>query len=861
MGAISKKAVSCLAAVSLLLGLLVIPVQSESSLDQATTAYHEKQLMDLGILTYEVTEEMYTRPVTRAQTYGAALSLLGNLTESLSYESYAFSDIADLPEANKIQFAYEQGCIAADWRFEPQASCTVGEVLRLIVSEMGYQEVAKTFGDGDSGYLIMANRLGLLKGLSVGQNDALTWENLIAILHNSLDVEILHLLGYNGDGSFIGKVTGVTMLNVYFDIYKVSGVVNANENTSLNGDGDAGEGYVVVGTQRMKTGSTAVGEYLGYYIECYAKRKDGIDTIVSAEKSLIQNRIWTIAAEDLLPDNSSWSAFCLVYQNERGDIKQLHLPSDVSVIYNGKQLFDYTAEDLKIALGDITVIDNSGDGTPRVVLVHEYKNYVTDSYNEAQQTLYSKNYDPLYLDSSYDVSIQSVNGDAYLLTDLTEYAILSLSISKDGKYVHGTVVKDKASGQLTQLQEKNGKTYFTLDKKTYAVSPAWDGKDGNGKSMRLTLGKRYLIYFDQMGYAAAFIEKNSGLQYGFLYAASVQHSFGARIRLRLFTDSGTWEEMDLASKVMVDGVSYKQSDVAALNVLFENGEVKQQMLKVMVGDDNEITKIYTPNGMDRTMDQDALSGILNINKTTSYKSNGVFSDYTYSLNGAVVFILPKVNGVYDDDLFDVIRTSSLRNDRNYLFKDFYDVSDTMQIKVAIMEAQLASYDYWNNSAVYVKGIAEVYEEGEIKTVLECLNKGKDVTYYSMEDEYIETVKPGDILVVHLNAVGKIDTGVKKIYDVTSKTVTESVSVNEKETHNAWYGTITMKDENNLLLTQESGTKRCVPIASAKYITFYDLDEKSEDKRFRIGTASEISKNAKAIVYIRSGECMDVTIME
>lgn len=861
MRANCKRAISCLIAVFLLAGLLTIPAQAESGLDQATTAYNQKQLTDLGILTYEVTEDMYAQPVSRLQTYGAALGLLGDLTTGLSYENYAFSDISGLPEANKIQFAYEQGCVAADWRFEPQTNCTVGEALRLITSEMGYQEVAKTLGDGNSGYMVMANRLGLLDGLSVGQNDTLTWEVLITILHNSLDVEILHLLGYNNDGSIVGKITGATMLNVYFDIYKVSGIVNANEYTSLNGDQNAGNGYVIVGTQKMKVGNTAVGDYLGYYTDCYAKLKNDVYTVISAEKSLTQNRTWTISAEDLLTDNADWSAFCIVYQKENGSTGQLKLPSDVSVIYNGKQLFDYNEDDLKIVLGDITAVDNNADGTPETVLVHEYKNYVVDSYNETQQILYSKNYNPLDLSDSDKISVKSVNGDDYLLSDLTENTVLSLSISRDEKYIYGMAVKIKISGELTQLSKKNGKTLIKIGNNTYTVSPAWNGKDINGKNITLAPGRNYLVYTDQMGYAAVFIEKNSGLQYGFLYAASIQRAFGATIKLKLFTDSGAWEELDLANKVTVNGVSYKQADVADLNILFENRKAKQQMLKVMVGDDNKINKIYTANGLDRTADQEALSGVLGINKTTTYKTIGVFSDYTYSLNGAKIFILPKINGEYDDERFDVVGNSALKNDRSYLFNDFYDVSDTMQVKVAVMEKGIANYDYWNNYAVYVKSVTDVYDNGEIKSALECLNKGVNVTYYSADDKYVEDVKPGDILAVHLNSDGKIDAEVKKIYDAASKAVTESLSVNEKETHSAWYGTITAKDENSILLTQENGNKRCVPVASAKYITFYDLDEKSDNKRFRNGTANEISKDAKAIVYIRSGECMDITVME
>ena len=857
-----KRSVSLLLALSMSLCLAAAPVQAEPGLDAAATAYYVKQLRDLGVLDYEVTAQMYDQPVTRAQTYGAALGLLGELTDGLSFAEYAFSDIAELPEANRIQFAYEQGCLESAWKFEPEAGSTVGEALRLIVSEMGYQEIARELGDGGAGFVTMANRLGILKGLSVSRNDALTWETLVTLLHNSLDIEILHLIGYSADGLILGEVTGVTMLNVYFDIYEISGVVTANESTSLTGAEDAGEGYVVVGEQQMKTGDTDIGTYLGYYVDCYARLADGIYTVISAEKNLAKNRVWTIAAEDLLPENREWSAFRIVYEDEKGTARKLSLPADAAVIYNGKQLFDYTAEDLDITLGDLTVIDNTGSGTPSVVHINEYENYVVESYNASQQILYSKNHEPLRLDSGYDILIESVNGDPYDLAELTEYAVLSLNISRDGTYIHGVVIKDKVSGQITRLDESDGKIRFTMDSGTYTVSPGWDGKDGSGNAMKLMAGRRYVAYLDQNGCAAAFVEKSSGMLYGFLYAAAVKQSFGAEVSFKLFTDSGTWEELELADRVSVNGVNRKETELAGMEALFDGNKTKQQMVKVMLNNDNEITKVYTPNGADKNADADALTAMIEINKTTPFKTGyGVFSDYSYSMNGVVIFILPKTGGEYDDELFEVVGASNLRNDRAYKFVDFYDVSDTRQVKIATLEAPLASYDYWNNYAVYVSNVLQIYEDGETRLALECMNKGASVTYSALEEEYIQDVRQGDILTVHLNTSGQIDCGVFKLYDSVSGTVAESTQVNEKETHYAWYGTVTAKDSSNLLLTAEDGETRCIPLGAAKYVTVYDTAADSAEKMFRTGTAGEINKNAQIMVYVRSGDLLDITVFE
>ena len=115
--------------------------------------------------------------------------------------------------------------------------------------------------------------------------------------------------------------------------------------------------------------------------------------------------------------------------------------------------------------------------------------------------------------------------------------------------------------------------------------------------------------------------------------------------------------------------------------------------------------------------------------------------------------------------------------------------------------------------------------------------------------------------MHLNTSGLIDSKVYKLYDAATGTVTESVRVNEKETHSVWYGTVAAKDEENFLLTTESGTVRCIPLNAARYVTVYDLDAKSGEDMFRIGTAGEVPKGAQVLIYVRSGECYDIALFE
>ena len=73
--------------------------------------------------------------------------------------------------------------------------------------------------------------------------------------------------------------------------------------------------------------------------------------------------------------------------------------------------------------------------------------------------------------------------------------------------------------------------------------------------------------------------------------------------------------------------------------------------------------------------------------------------------------------------------------------------------------------------------------------------------------------------------------------------------------------MTAKDSSNLLLTAEDGETRCIPLGAVKYVTVYDTAADSAEKMFRTGTAGEINKNAQIMVYVRSGDLLDITVFE
>ena len=888
------KKIICLIISFCILSIAYTPVFAEET---AAVVQDERAVMlnKLGLLKYDVDAEMYTQAVTHAQMVGTAVDLFGNLSEYFTYNEYSWPDINDIEEKNKIQLAADMGIIGKTWLFEPERSVTAGEAIQLLVTVMGYDELAKDKGGDILGYAAVARSIGLLDGISAELTDNLIWSDFIRMLYNLTDINIMKIYGYTADGLRCTSVNDVTLLNEYFNIYKAEGVISANENTAIDHGDVPDVGRIRVNQTILYTGETDAADKIGYYIKGYALKSGDTYTLLCYEDES-ENRLWNIDSEDLMPSHSDWSAFRIVYEDESGRTKQLSLPSNIAVIYNGKSLFDYTADDLSPKLGGITVIDNDLDGTPEVVSVNEYKNYIVDSIDAENGIVYTKDNQKLDFDSAGYAKLLSVNNDEYLLSELSEYAVLSLEISKDGDLIKGVVSKDKRSGIINQYRKERGKNYIYLDDDKIRICSSWDDLTINDKCSidEDSVGGRYVVYLDKNGEAAYFIEKKSGEMYAFLYGCKLDGGFEKTTGLRVFTEDGTWNEYEASDKTEVfdkttNTIKTVKSGEVGSNINYgiigADRKAIQQMVKIEVDYKNEIVRICPPitraaadsAGISGTDTEKKLLIIDEKNKDYAYRSasNTFGSDFKYALNSkSKVFSTPYENNdttaEFDYDSFDVGGTGILRDDFTIKNIDVYDLSDMNIPGMIVLTRGVRANDYWLNGAYLVKSvITESDEDGEYIS-LECINKGNEVTLRAVNDDclknievqgvsgtYVTDVGEGDILTCHTDRKGRID-GAAILFDSSIYTNAASVpnaklfqTVVGRGTNEAgtYYGEVLKKDGSYLLLNN-GDAERVFNINGTQYIYSVNMTEKSGNKAFKRISAGEIPVGGKVMVFAR-----------
>ena len=862
-----KRFIGLLMAACLCLGTLTLPVTEAAEAKNPEFVRETELLSALDILEYQLDASRGDAIVTRAQMYGTAMALMGRMTQGLTYSQYTFADAAELPEANRIQLAVDMGLLEPGWFFNPEAAAGYQDTVRLLVSILGYKEMAEFTGSDGWGYLAIGSQLGVTRGTGAAADGSLTWGTFTALLCNTIDADAAKILGYYENGTKIVSTRNNTVLSIYSDIYKLEGVVEANARTALKeGVAETRENDVILAGETVCAGNTGLSDMIGYSVSGYAKLKDGKYTALYF-RTTERNQVWRIDATDLLPNSSKWSAFCIAYQDMNGRERHLNLPSDVSVIYNGKRLFDYSADDLNVTMGSLTVVDYDRNGRPDVVFADEYVNYIVESVSAASRTVQAKNSElpvnPLVLSSEKVVRLIGPDGTEYPLEDLTEYTVLSISASKDGQLIRGDVTKEKVSGQVTALRENDGRLEVTMDLGSYKLAPNWYDMIYDNKP-EIKVGEQYTMYLDKNGDVAAAIRRTSGTMYAFMIGAAELDAFQTSLKFRVFTENASWEVVECKEHIYLNGKRTKLQDVLKDEAVFRDGKVIKQMVKVVLDNQGRLSKLYTPipkaQVTDET-DEDALISYGSISGV--YKANGSYlGQLRYGLAGLKIFALPMIDGEYDEENFDIVTTAVMNHDENYTISETYDWTETHNVKVAMIPQQFGATGRWNNGALFVKYVATALIDDEVCKVVVGMNKGVEVTYTAQKEEYFDGIKSGDILAAHVTN-NQLDAKPVVFWNINNDFArySGSISGTGEATQATFIGTVIAKDSLAILVDDGTEDGRCVPMGAITRVTICDTGAARPEQMFRPGTVAEVGKGANVILYSRVNEVSDLIVLE
>lgn len=139
--------------------------------------------------------------ITRAEATALITRMNANYNDILKDYLYrpTFDDIGNHWAAKEITFAHENALVegTSETTFEPDKNVTVQDFTKMLVTLLGYKEMAEQQGGFPHGYMMTGSRLGLFKDLYLEGPDDVTRATVAVMLVNSLDVPLMRMSGFD----------------------------------------------------------------------------------------------------------------------------------------------------------------------------------------------------------------------------------------------------------------------------------------------------------------------------------------------------------------------------------------------------------------------------------------------------------------------------------------------------------------------------------------------------------------------------------------------------------------------------------------------------------------------------------------
>ena len=630
-----KKALSLLVVLCLVLGTVGMSAVAASYPDTNGTRYEQaiNLVSSLGIMTGF--EDGTFRPddnLTRAQYCTVLVRMLG-MTDVLDSTSYVFFEdvLEDEWYAKPISLIFSLGLASGygDGNFGPNDSVRYQDAVKMTVNALGYGFMAEENGGYPSGYMSVAQSLGMLKGISAVGTDPLSRGALAQLVYNSLNVELLkETYGTDGKGY---EESDETLLERVFGATKAEGLVTANSTTALLGGKALNEGEVAIDGEVFKEGATNAGKHLGYYVTYYYVENDNGDLeIVSCELKPSSNKSLTIEADDVVRytgNISETGGATLTYSTNGSKNTNVKLKNGIVVVYNGKRVAsvtasgranaDYDLAALLPAYGSITLINNDANSDYDILTIEDVKTDQVTGINKGNKYIYAKQAGTIDLsqaDDNKEFTYSIIRDGVEVPFDsLAIDTVLSVLKSKDGMNYTMYASTAQVAGEIQAINYKNGaKDVYdtvTIDGTKYKVVPDFPDT--------IELGKEGKFFLDYKGRIAAYATGTAGaVRYCYLMAADNQSTkLTTDVSIQVFTTGGTMAEYKLNEDVRftgrLDGAWVKDYKIKAPE-LYEKAlmvedsgrtRVNDQLIVIDTDEENKVTKIAFASDIDADGDE------------------------------------------------------------------------------------------------------------------------------------------------------------------------------------------------------------------------------------------------------------------
>lgn len=682
-------------------------------------------------------EDILSEPeahITREQFVAEVCKVMGYEPENGAEQIY--NDVSKTNENfGYIAAACRRGLITAAERFNRSDEITVNEALKIMMCAFDCGDIAAIYGGYPSGYRNLADRLGVLKGISGGFDGSITNAEVCIMLRNLLLANSIEIDEISGGAKTSVTYEKKTELNIkkYFGLDDFEGIITETAYSSMVlGTGINKGEYIGVDGSSYHSGYFGE-EYLGLNAEVYVDGDNTVRAVVPTGNT---------TAEIKLDDYEKIENGNIFYENADGKRRSERLSGAYVIIYNGRRIETLSDDMLDGMTGSVTLLDNNGDGRYEAVFFSAYSYELTENVDYPNGYIGIKNSAAVDIDRD-DVGFVCKNTDGETVNpyDLRNGDPVALRKSADGYLVSVILLDKTAEGILSAISDDG----IEIDGVPYDASDRLLEKDAD----KLKLNSPIKAAIGIFGEAAIVCDTVRTLGYGYAVEwASGTNPLSDELRIKMLTRNDEIEIYDFADSVKIDGKSVKINKAAQA---LTDASFAKGLVKYALDSEGNLNEIYLPkDAADAAALGDSDVPVRNYSAVSGYyrSASRAFVPYA-TVSSAVMFNVPTNAGADDDDYSVIAISDIMGNTRHTL--DLYDIDSYGYAGAAVLyDSDAAKINYTSQSYMVKNVVSMMNENGDTGKGIKCWGTDGFETLFIPSDVSIKksTGKPiscGDII--------------------------------------------------------------------------------------------------------------------
>ncbi len=613
----NKRLIAIIAALTLLFTQMNFVIGSaEETAETVESLYSESELasfesklemlLDLGV--FPELDKDADETLSRAEFAGVMEKVLGNYLYEASFAENPYVDVKELTtNATAIIALKKMGLMVGvnNVEFKPDNKVTYAQAIKVLVSGLGYKDLAELYGGYYTGYLKKAIDLGILRSGAADYDRDLTMYDAVLMIDAVLDAKVPVLESVSYQASTYTDKEHLDFLGVYHSIYKRKGIMTDNGQTALSSKSASGLGTAVIDGVRMVNVAEKFTGLIGRSVVAYY-RDGSTKELLHAYTDTARNNILVIDAYDLATDSDKFTKSNIVYKNAKGKNEEVKVSIYADLIYNGSAYPSFVGETLKIPTGKLTLIDADMNNEYETIVAETFEDYLVKTVNTITGAIYSNYADPILYKEYEVVHFYNLAGEEAEIADIKNDSLISVYKSKDYTKLIVYICEVNSSMVIDSVVvDENDIMHIEVGESTYRVG-AWymaAMNDENSSLKAPVSGAKYTVYINVAGEAGMFQEVQLREEYAYLLEVgsdSTDRLAGDKPAVKIVNEQGDCLVVKAAKKfTVIDSAGTHENDgnavVNSADLYSTTGNFIPQLIRIKINSKGEFTKLEYDN--------------------------------------------------------------------------------------------------------------------------------------------------------------------------------------------------------------------------------------------------------------------------